>query len=95
MSDSRSRFEDASRGPLVALTRVPKPLIVIGMAAFLVAGLMLPSPWGPICLVILGLFLGWLLALSWPVIPGASRVLRLLTVGLVFGAAYLRASGRG
>lgn len=94
MSDSRSRFEDASRGALVTLSRVPKPLIVIGLAALLVAGMMLPVPWGPLCLVIIGLFLGWLLALSWPVIPGASRVLRLGTVLLVFLAAYLRANGR-
>lgn len=95
MSDSRTRFENASRGPLVALNRVPRPLIVIGLAAFLVGGLMLPSPWGWLALVVLGVFLGWLLALSWPAIPGASRFLRLITVGLVFGAAYLRASGRG
>lgn len=95
MSDTRSRFEDVSRGPLVALHRVPKPLIVIGLAAFLVGGLLLPTPWGPISLVILGVFLGWLLALSWPVIPGASRVLRLITVALLFGAAYMRATGRG
>jgi hypothetical protein len=95
MSDTRSRFEDFSRGPLQTLHRVPRPLIVIGLAAFLVAGLMLAAPWGPIALVILGLFLAWLLALSWPIIPNASRGLRLLTVGLVFGAAYLRATGRG
>lgn len=95
MSDSRSRFEDVSRGPLVALSRVPKALIIIGLAALLVGGLMLPVPWGPICLVLIGLFLGWLLALSWPAIPGSSRLLRLLTVILVFGAAYMRATGRG
>lgn len=95
MSDSRSRFEDVSRGPLVVLSRIPKALIIIGLAALLVGGLMLPVPWGPICLVLIGLFLGWLLALSWPAIPGSSRMLRLLTVLLVFCAAYLRASGRG
>ena len=95
MSERRTRFEDASRGPLVALNRVPKALIVIGLAAFLVGGLLLPSPWGWLALIVLGVFLGWLLALSWPVIPGTSRLLRLLTVGLVFGAAYMRASGRG
>lgn len=95
MSTNRERFEDASRGPLYALNRVPKPLLLIFMAAFLIGGLLLPSAIGAVMLVILGLFLLWLLALSWPAIPGVSRVLRVITVGLVFGAAYLRATGRG
>ena len=95
MSTSRERFEDVSRGPLQALNRVPRPLIVILMAAFLVGGLMLPSTLGAVMLVLLGLFLSWLLALSWPVIPPGSRLLRVVTVGLVFGAAAMRATGRG
>jgi hypothetical protein len=95
MSTSRERFEDVSRGPLHALNRVPKPLILILMAAFLIGGLMLPPVLGAIMLVLLGVFLLWLLALSWPVLPGISRVLRVVTVGLVFGAAFLRATGRG
>lgn len=95
MSPDRQRFEDVSRGPLLALNRVPKPLILILMAAFLIGGLLLPGPIGAVMLVLLGLFLLWLLALSWPVIPGTSRVLRLATVGLVFGAALMRATGRG
>lgn len=93
-SDARQRFEDASRGPLQALNRVPRVLVVIGMAALLVGGLMAPSAIGAVLLVVLGLFLAWLIALSWPVLTGGSRILRLVTVALVFGAAYMRATGR-
>jgi hypothetical protein len=92
---ARARFEDLSRGPLQTLNRVPRALVVIGMAALLVAGLLLPAALGSILLAILGLFLLWLVALSWPVLPGASRIMRVVTVGLVLGAAALRASGRG
>jgi uncharacterized membrane protein len=91
----RKQFEDLSRGPLQALNRVPRPLVVIGMAAFLVAGLLLPGAIGSVFLVILGLFLLWLIALSWPVLPTASKVMRLIVVALVFGAAVMRATGRG
>jgi uncharacterized membrane protein len=91
----RKQFEDLSRGPLQALNRVPRPLVVIGMAAFLVAGLLLPGGIGSVFLVILGLFLLWLIALSWPVLPTASKVMRLIVVALVFGAAVMRATGRG
>ncbi|MCU0278493.1 MAG: hypothetical protein MUF33_13120 [Candidatus Nanopelagicales bacterium] len=94
-SSSRTRFEDISRGPLQALNRVPRAIIVIAMAAMLVAGLLAPAVIGVPLLIVLGLFLGWLLALSWPILPGASRVMRVVTVGLVLGAAFLRATGRG
>jgi hypothetical protein len=92
---ARDRFEDLSRGPLKALNRVPRALIVIGLAAFLVAGLLTPPAIGSLLLIILGLFLLWLVALSWPILAPASRIMRLITVGRVFGAAVLRATGRG
>ena len=91
----RKQFEDLSRGPLQALNRVPRPLVVIGLAAFLVAGLLLPGAIGSVFLVILGLFLLWLIALSWPVLPTGSKVMRLIVVLLVFCAAAMRATGRG
>jgi uncharacterized membrane protein len=91
----RKQFEDLSRGPLQALNRVPRPLVVIGLAAFLVAGLLLPGAIGSVFLVILGLFLLWLIALSWPVLPTGSKVMRVIVVVLAFGAAAMRATGRG
>jgi uncharacterized membrane protein len=91
----RKQLEDLSRGPLQALNRVPRPLVVIGLAAFLVAGLLLPGAIGSVFLVILGLFLLWLIALSWPVLPTGSKVMRIVVVLLVFGAAAMRATGRG
>jgi hypothetical protein len=89
------KFEDVSRGPLQTMSRIPRPLIVIGLAAFLVGGLLAPSAIGAVLLTVLGVFLAWLIALSWPILPAASRAMRIITVGLVFGAAWLRASGRG
>ena len=77
------------------MNKVPRPLIVIGLAAFLVGGLLAPAAIGAVLLGMLGLFLAWLVALSWPILPTASRVMRLITVALVFGAAWLRATGRG
>lgn len=94
-SGAREKFEDLSRGPLQALNRMPRALVVIGMAALLVAGLMTPPAIGAILLGVLALFLAWLVALSWPVLPNGSRALRLFTVALVLGAAFMRASGRG
>jgi hypothetical protein len=92
---ARARFEDLSRGPLQTLNRVPRALVVIGLAALLVAGLLAPPLIGSVLLGVLGLFLMWLVALSWPVLPTGSRFMRVITVALVLGAAALRATGRG
>lgn len=91
----RQKFEDLSRGPLTTLNRLPRAVVVIGLAALLVAGMLTPPSIGFVLLLILALFLAWLVALAWPALDGKSRVIRVVTVGLVLGAAFLRASGRG
>jgi hypothetical protein len=93
-SPARLRFEDLSRGPLQTLNRVPKALVVIGMAATLLGGLLAPAVVGVPLLVVLALFLGWLVALSWPILAPGPRLMRVVTVGLVLFAAWMRASGR-
>lgn len=90
----RKRLEDLSRGLLIMLNRVPRPLIVIGMAALLLAGMALEGTTGALCLMVLGLFLTWLIVLSWPVLPNSSRAIRVVVLALVFGAAWLKLSGR-
>ena len=76
------------------MNRVPRALIVIGMAALLVAGLLAPAAIGAPLLIALALFLGWLVALSWPILTPGARTMRVLTVGLVLLAAWMRLRGR-
>lgn len=94
-SDGRRKFEELSRGPLNVMNRLPRAVVIIGIAALLVAGLLVPPPFGGLLLFILAGFLGWLLALSWPALDTGSRAMRLVTVALVLGAGFLRLSGRG
>ena len=68
------------------LHRLPKWVIPILMVALLLLGLLIPSNWAGIFIVLIAVFLGWLLALSWPVILPGSRLFRL---------ARDRAGGRG
>lgn len=57
-------------------------------ATLLVAGLLLPVGWiGGIALAMVGLVLGWLLALSWQLLGWPARFTRLLLVLLVLGYA--------
>jgi hypothetical protein len=63
--------------------------VVLGVMLFL--GLVLPWAWAGILLVVIGLFLLWLTAVSWPAISPGSRVLRMaVNLGvLALGVAQL------
>jgi hypothetical protein len=57
--------------------------------------LLVPSPFAGFFLLILGAFLGWLLALSWPALMPASRWLRLIVTAVILAAAFWRFAGYG
>lgn len=96
-SSSRSALERRSYPALVSLTRVPRWVLVVLMAVCMVTGLMLDGSlaWlGAILLLVVAFFLGWLLALSWPVIATNSKILRLIVVVVLVGIAVLKVLGR-
>lgn len=96
-SGFRARLEQASYPALVRLRRIPRWLMVILPAVLLFAGLVMPAglAWlGGILLAIVGLFLAWLLLLSWPVLSAQSKLLRLIVIVAVFGIAFFKAMGR-
>jgi hypothetical protein len=59
-------------------------------AALLLGGLAAPLAVGIPLLLLLLLLVGWLGYLSWPVVQGTQKVVRLATVGLVLAALVLR-----
>ena len=92
-SSGRAALERRSYPALVSLTRGPRWILVVVMAVCMVTGLMLSgsTAWlGAILLLVVAFFLGWLLALSWPVIGTGSRAMRLLTVVALVGIAVMK-----
>lgn len=83
----RARLAGRSRRALTYLTALPRWVPALATAVLLLAGLAVPGPVGAACLLLVGAFLGWLLALSWPLLRGPARLLRVLTVALVLGFA--------
>ena len=67
--------------------RLLLPGLVLGL--LLLAGL-LPAVAGALCLVPVVLLVGWLSYLSWPVLDGRGRLLRVLALALVVGLAVDR-----
>ena len=73
---------------------LPRIFIPAVLAVALFLGLALPSRWAGLLLLPIALFLGWLSALSWPVLSVGSRVLR-LAIALGMGAlAISKLAGR-
>ena len=94
---SRQSLERGSIPILTKLVAIPRWLIVVLMGAFLFLGLIQTGSlsWlGGIFLLIVGGCLGWLLALSWPVLTPGRRATRLIIVVAVLGLAVLKFLGR-
>ena len=83
-----------SAGPLIILHRLPTLLVAVTLAVVLVAGLALPWAWAGLLLLVLAVFLGWLLALSWPILTWPARLIRGLAVLALLVMCVLRLAGR-
>lgn len=75
---------------LVLLTQQHKALVPLLSVLLLIGGLALPVPAGVPCLLLLAAFVGWLTYLSWPAIVGQARLVRVVTLALLIGAAVRR-----
>lgn len=78
---------------LLRLHALPRWLVPILLAILLVTGFALEGVPGGLALAVVGLFLGWLLLLSWPLIGAGSRLVRLLVVAAVLASAWLEITG--
>ena len=80
-------IDDLHHAPLLLwLSSKPKYFVPVVSAALLIGGLAAPVSIGVPLLVLLVLLVGWLSYLSWPVVEGFQRLLRLGTLGLVIAA---------
>lgn len=88
---SRAGVERRSRPVLVALSALPRWLVLVVALAFVVAGLAIPGVVGGVVLLLFAAMLVWLLVLSWPVLTPAARVIRLvlLLMLVVYAGAKL------
>jgi hypothetical protein len=89
---ARRSVEQRSAVFLVYLSRLPRWVPLIGVAAFLVAGLAVRGPIGAAALCVVAAFLAWLGYLSWPRLAAGGRIARVATVLLVLAVAALQAT---
>jgi hypothetical protein len=92
-SGTRRELERRSAVPLAYLHRMPRWLIPVLMGVLLLLGLFIQARWAGVFFLLIGAFLAWLVALSWPVITPGSRVLRLAVTVVVLGYGVARIFG--
>ena len=88
----RGEVEKASAPALVWLSARPRFFVPVLSAVLLLAGLFAPPGLGVPLLMLLVTLIGWLSYLSWPVVAGVQRLVRLATIGLVLAAVAGRFS---
>lgn len=84
----RAEVERRSRVAIVVLSRQPKWLLPVVTVLLLVGVVVLPPALALVCLVLVVGLVGWLAYLSWPVVDGRGRAVRVasLLLLLVLGA---------
>jgi uncharacterized protein DUF6703 len=87
----RRRVEERSAAALDRLHRFPAWLPLVVVLALTVAGLSVHGPAGALILLVLAALVGFLCYLSWPVLTGNARLVRLLVLALVVAAAVWQA----
>lgn len=93
----RAAFERRSFPYMARLTALPRWLLVVAIGSSLLLGLVLSDSFawlGAFFLLLVAAFLGWLLALSWPLLSGGRRFIRLLVVLALIGLAFYKVTGR-
>jgi hypothetical protein len=82
----RGQVERTSAGVLVWLSSRPRFFVPLLSVALLLGGLFAPPGIGVPLLLLLAGLVAWLTYLSWPVVTGVQRLLRLSTLGLILAA---------
>jgi hypothetical protein len=82
-----TRLQKASAPLLLKLSALPRWLVPLMLGALLLLGFFLDGVLGSLALMLVGLFLAWLVMLSWPLLSPGSKMIRTLIVGVVLGVA--------
>ncbi|MDN5726111.1 MAG: hypothetical protein L0G99_09315 [Propionibacteriales bacterium] len=86
----RKDVERLSRPALVRLSSLPKAIIPIATIVLLAIGVLAPIPVGMVGLAICFLWVAWLGYLSWPVVGGGQRAIRIVMLLLILAIAGSR-----
>jgi hypothetical protein len=91
-SPARQATERRSARTLIYLHQLPRWVAPLLLVVFLIAGLAVHGPVGAVALCVVAAVLAWLAALSWPRLPAAGRMGRVLAVAIMLALAGYQAT---
>lgn len=86
-------LQQRSAAIAVYVGKLPRPLVLIVLIALVLGGLMVDGVLGAILLLLLALIGVWLMLLGWKVRSPAERIMRMVLLGLLVGAAGAKMLG--
>jgi len=94
VSTFRESLERASLPALTFLNGLPRFVPFLGVLVLTFAGILLPSPAWLLLVVVVAVLL-WILALAWPRLTGAERLMRLAVVAIMVAILVTQVAPRG
>ena len=85
----RSRIEHASYPLMERVNALPRTVVLVVLATVLAVGILAPAPWSGIAFLLVSLFVGWLLYLTWPRLTMPERLMRLAVLALALAVAVV------
>ncbi|MDN5765624.1 MAG: hypothetical protein L0H96_23075 [Humibacillus sp.] len=86
----RSRVEHASYPLMERLNSLPRAVSLVALLAVLAVGLIAPRPFGGLAFLLVTIFVGWLLFLTWPRLSMPERMMRIAVLVLTLAVAVVR-----
>ena len=69
---------------------MPRPVAIGAFVALLAVGILAPQPWAGIAFLLVSLFVGWLLFLTWERLTLPERLMRTAVLVLALAVAIVR-----
>ena len=89
----RTAVAERSRGPIVWLSHQPQFVMPVVILVLIIVGLYAPVVVAAVALVVVLTFICWLAYLSWPVLSGGQRLIRILMVVVITATLVARVAG--
>jgi hypothetical protein len=94
VSSLRESFERASLPAVTWLNGLPRLVPFLAILALTIAGALLPPP-GWVLLALVALILLWILALAWPRLSFAEKLMRVAVIALIAAVLVVEVVPRG
>ena len=72
------------------LNALPRAVSLVALLAVLAAGILAPRPFGGLAFLLVTVFVGWLLFLTWPRLTMPERMMRMAVLVLTLAVAIVR-----